>query len=236
MGVACGTYGGEERCIRGFGEETQGKEPLGRHRHKWKDNIELNLQELGRGAWTGFIWLRTGIDSGLLWRWVWTFGFHKMRGSSWGSWGGEEGPCALKFSVLVASCFTLPYPVCLPACCCRTTRLARLPLFFRCMRCEGMRCEPSHRPTPASIPLEWTWTVAYQWYLCRGAGCRWWTRKFAILTCTQAITLFGASVSAVLTLQFMFVETFYLIARVLYYLYQSCMLIESVPFEVDNRP
>ena len=26
MGVACGTCGGDERCIRGFGEETQGKE------------------------------------------------------------------------------------------------------------------------------------------------------------------------------------------------------------------
>jgi hypothetical protein len=26
MGAACGTYGGEVRCIQGFGEETWGKE------------------------------------------------------------------------------------------------------------------------------------------------------------------------------------------------------------------
>jgi hypothetical protein len=26
MGVACGMYGGEERCIQGFGGETIGKE------------------------------------------------------------------------------------------------------------------------------------------------------------------------------------------------------------------
>jgi len=33
----------------------KGKRPLGRHRHRWKDNIKMDLQELGRGAWTGSI-------------------------------------------------------------------------------------------------------------------------------------------------------------------------------------
>ena len=27
MGEACGTYGGEEKCIQGFGGDTWGKEP-----------------------------------------------------------------------------------------------------------------------------------------------------------------------------------------------------------------
>ena len=48
---------------------------------------------------------------------------------------------------------------------------------------------------------------------------------------TECLSNFNAAVY-----QFMFVETFYLNACVLYYLYQSCMLTESVPFEVDNRP
>ena len=29
MGGACSTYGGGERCIQGFGEETRGKETTG---------------------------------------------------------------------------------------------------------------------------------------------------------------------------------------------------------------
>ena len=66
MGGACGTYGREESCIRGFGEETQWKDPLGRHRRRWKDNIKMDLQELGRWAWTGLILLRAGTDGGLL--------------------------------------------------------------------------------------------------------------------------------------------------------------------------
>jgi len=189
-------------------------------------------------VWIGFIWLRTGTDGGLLWRRLWAFGFHKMRGISWVAEEELVRKCPAHWSWCVGRLlFHSPVP-CVPASLLLPHHAPCPPslLFFRYMLCEGMRCEPSHRPTPASIPLEWTWTVAYQWYLCRGAGCRWWTRKFAMLTCTRAITLFGPSVSAVSMLQFMFVETFYLSACVLYYLYQSCMFIESVPFEVDNRP
>jgi len=32
-----------------------GKRPLGKPRHRWEDNIKIDLQE---GVWTGFIWLR----------------------------------------------------------------------------------------------------------------------------------------------------------------------------------
>jgi len=47
MGVACSTYGGEERRIQGFGGKPEGKRPLGRPRRKWEDNIKVDLQEVG---------------------------------------------------------------------------------------------------------------------------------------------------------------------------------------------
>jgi hypothetical protein len=44
----------------------EGRRPLGRPRHRWKDNIKMNLQEVRWGAWTGLIWLRIGTGGGLL--------------------------------------------------------------------------------------------------------------------------------------------------------------------------
>jgi len=38
--------GGKERCIQGFGGETEGKGPLRRPRHRWEDNIVMELQEM----------------------------------------------------------------------------------------------------------------------------------------------------------------------------------------------
>jgi hypothetical protein len=38
---------------------------LGRWRHKWQDNIEMDLKEAG-WMWRGFIWIRTGTSGGLL--------------------------------------------------------------------------------------------------------------------------------------------------------------------------
>jgi hypothetical protein len=32
----------------------EGKRPLGRHRRRWKDNIKIDLQEVGCGVWNGF--------------------------------------------------------------------------------------------------------------------------------------------------------------------------------------
>jgi len=40
MGGACGTYGGGESRVQGFGGETLGKE----------DNIRMDLQEVGCGS------------------------------------------------------------------------------------------------------------------------------------------------------------------------------------------
>ena len=50
MGGACGAYGEEERRVQGFGAETCGKETLGRPRRRWKNDINLDLQDVGFGV------------------------------------------------------------------------------------------------------------------------------------------------------------------------------------------
>ena len=37
----------EERCIQGFGGEPEGRRPLGRPKHRWEDNIKMDLREVG---------------------------------------------------------------------------------------------------------------------------------------------------------------------------------------------
>jgi hypothetical protein len=57
MGVACSTYGEEERCIQCFGRESEGKRPLGRCR--WENNIKMDLQKVG---WRGMDWIDLAED------------------------------------------------------------------------------------------------------------------------------------------------------------------------------
>jgi len=38
----------------------EGKRPLGRPRHRWKDNIKVDIQEVGCGVWTELSWFRIG--------------------------------------------------------------------------------------------------------------------------------------------------------------------------------
>ena len=42
------------------GEKPEGKRPLVRPRRKWEDNIKMDHQEVGCGAWPGSRWLRIG--------------------------------------------------------------------------------------------------------------------------------------------------------------------------------
>ena len=42
----------------------EGKRQLWRSRHRWEDNIKMDIQEVG--VWTGSSWLRIGTDGGLL--------------------------------------------------------------------------------------------------------------------------------------------------------------------------
>jgi hypothetical protein len=60
MGERSGVY----RVLVG---EPRGKRPLGKPRHRWEDNIKMDLQEVGwLEPWTGLIWLRIGTDGGHL--------------------------------------------------------------------------------------------------------------------------------------------------------------------------
>jgi hypothetical protein len=58
MGEERGTY----RILVG---RPEGRRPLGRLRHRW-DNIKMDLQDVGWGAWTGLIWFRIGTGGRLL--------------------------------------------------------------------------------------------------------------------------------------------------------------------------
>jgi hypothetical protein len=44
---------------------SEGRQPLGRPRRRWEDNIKMDLQEVGWG-WTGLSWLRIGTGGGIL--------------------------------------------------------------------------------------------------------------------------------------------------------------------------
>ena len=55
----CGERGGVYRVLVG---KPEGKRPHGRPRRGWENNIKMDLQEIGWGAWTGLIWLR--IETG----------------------------------------------------------------------------------------------------------------------------------------------------------------------------
>jgi len=54
---------GERRGVyRVWVGKREGKRPVGRLRRRWEDNINMDLQEVEFGVWTGSSWLtiRTG--------------------------------------------------------------------------------------------------------------------------------------------------------------------------------
>jgi len=57
VGGTCGTQGGGERCLQVLLGRPEGKRPLGRSRHKWEDNIKMDLREIGIDGRIGFCWL-----------------------------------------------------------------------------------------------------------------------------------------------------------------------------------
>ena len=62
MGGVCSTYGECRGVYRVLVGKPEGKNPLGRPRHIWKNNIKMDLQEVECGAWTRSMWprIRTG--------------------------------------------------------------------------------------------------------------------------------------------------------------------------------
>ena len=59
---------GEGRVVhRVLVGKPEGKRPLGRPRHRWEDNIKMDLQEVGGGCGAGWSWFRIGRSGGRLW-------------------------------------------------------------------------------------------------------------------------------------------------------------------------
>ena len=50
MDGACSTYGERRGVYRVLVGKPEGKRPLGRPRHRWEDNIKMDLQEEGSGG------------------------------------------------------------------------------------------------------------------------------------------------------------------------------------------
>ena len=59
MGGTCSTYGEGEKCIQGFVGTPEGERTLGRSRHRWEDNFEMDLQEVG---WWDMNWIDLAQD------------------------------------------------------------------------------------------------------------------------------------------------------------------------------
>jgi hypothetical protein len=66
MGGSASTCGGSRGAYRVLEGKPEARRPLGRPRHRWEDNIKMNLREVGWRAWTGSIWLRIGAAGALL--------------------------------------------------------------------------------------------------------------------------------------------------------------------------
>jgi len=60
MGRACVVRMGKRRAIYSvLVGKPEGKRPLGRHWHRWEDNIKMDLQEVGFG---GMDWIKLTQD------------------------------------------------------------------------------------------------------------------------------------------------------------------------------
>ena len=66
MGGACGTYGERRGVYMVLVGKPEGKRPLGRPRHRWENNIKMDLHEWERVVGTGWSWLRIGTVGGRL--------------------------------------------------------------------------------------------------------------------------------------------------------------------------
>lgn len=78
---------------------------FGRPRHRWEDNVKMDIQKKRLGAWSGLVWLRRGSSGGLLWTWEWTFGFYKMRTVGWIAEElqfSQEGVCSFELEYTVS--------------------------------------------------------------------------------------------------------------------------------------
>jgi hypothetical protein len=54
MGGDCGAHWRQGRCIEVLVGKPEGKRPLGRRRHRWENNIKMDLQDVD---WGGMDWI-----------------------------------------------------------------------------------------------------------------------------------------------------------------------------------
>jgi hypothetical protein len=64
MGRECSTNGVKTNAYRILVGKPEAKRPLGRPRHRWVDNMKIDLTR-DRLGWDGLIWLRIGTSGGL---------------------------------------------------------------------------------------------------------------------------------------------------------------------------
>ena len=62
MGGHLARIGQRRGVYRVLVEKPEGKRPLGRPMRQWEDNIKMDIQKVGWGAWTGLIWFMIGTD------------------------------------------------------------------------------------------------------------------------------------------------------------------------------
>jgi hypothetical protein len=65
MGRACSTNGTKRNAYRVLVGKQGGKKPLGEPRHRWVNNIKMDLRKDGM-VWIGLIWLKIGTSGRLL--------------------------------------------------------------------------------------------------------------------------------------------------------------------------
>jgi hypothetical protein len=66
MSGACSAYVEGMSLYRVLVGKPEGKRTLERPRHRWEDNIKMDLQEVGWGVWTGLSWVRIETSGGHL--------------------------------------------------------------------------------------------------------------------------------------------------------------------------
>jgi hypothetical protein len=57
-GTACRAHG-DEKCVKNFDRNSEGKRPVGIYRRRWMDNIKMDLREIG---WEGVDWIYVAQD------------------------------------------------------------------------------------------------------------------------------------------------------------------------------
>jgi len=102
-GGLCSMHGRDEKLYQSF---------VGKHRHRWEDNIRM---ELGGIMWEVFDWIHPAQEMNQLWAlWTrqWIFGFYKRREIYWlAEWplASQKGLCSME--VIFISFLSLLFPL-----------------------------------------------------------------------------------------------------------------------------